>query len=338
MITAYVDGSYLPLAEARVSPMDRGFLFGDGAYEVIPVYSRRAFRLDEHVARLANTLAAMRLANPHGADDWKAIILELVARNPWDDQSVYLQVTRGADTKRNHAFPGPEVKPTVFLMSEPLVTPSAGQRASGIAAVSAADIRWLRCDLKTVSMLANCLLRQHAIDQGCMETVLFRDSFLTEGAASSIFVCKDGVLLVPMRDRDTDALIGMQTIDRDGAKRYLPGSRAKGAVHRLGRGRELWLCEGYATGLSIRAGLAALYRQDQVVVCFSAGNLVEVASALRGRVIADHDASGAGRGAAERTGLPWAMPEEPGDANDLHQRGGIGAVRALLQRALAYRA
>ena len=197
MITAYVDGAYLPLAEARVSPMDRGFLFGDGAYEVIPVYSRRAFRLDEHVARLANTLAAMRLANPHSADEWKAIILEIVARNPWDDQSVYLQVTRGADTKRNHAFPGPEVKPTVFLMSEPLITPSAEQLASGIAAVSAADIRWLRCDLKTVSMLANCLLRQHAIDHGCMETVLFRDSFLTEGAASSIFVCKDGVLLVP---------------------------------------------------------------------------------------------------------------------------------------------
>ena len=197
MITAYVDGAYLPLAEARVSPMDRGFLFGDGAYEVIPVYSRRAFRLDEHVARLGNTLAAMRLANPHGADEWKAIILEIVARNPWDDQSVYLQVTRGADTRRNHAFPGPDVKPTVFLMSEPLVTPSAEQLATGIAAVSAADIRWLRCDLKTVSMLANCLLRQHAIDHGCMETVLFRDSFLTEGAASSIFVCKDGVLLVP---------------------------------------------------------------------------------------------------------------------------------------------
>ncbi|MBP6499755.1 MAG: D-amino acid aminotransferase [Thauera sp.] len=197
MITAYVDGAFLPLAEARVSPMDRGFLFGDGAYEVIPVYSRRAFRLDEHVARLGNTLAAMRLANPHGADEWKAIILEIVARNPWDDQSVYLQVTRGADTKRNHAFPGPEVKPTVFLMSEPLITPSAEQLATGIAAVSAADIRWLRCDLKTVSMLANCLLRQHAIDHGCMETVLFRDSFLTEGAASSIFVCKDGVLLVP---------------------------------------------------------------------------------------------------------------------------------------------
>ncbi len=197
MITAYVNGSYLPLAEARVSPMDRGFLFGDGAYEVIPVYSRRAFRVDEHIARLARTLAAMRLANPHDAAGWKAIIGELVARNPWEDQSVYLQVTRGADTRRNHAFPGPEVKATVFLMSEPLPVPAPAQLAAGVAAVSAADIRWLRCDLKTVSMLANCLLRQHAIDHGCAETVLFRDGFLTEGSASSIFVVKDGVLRVP---------------------------------------------------------------------------------------------------------------------------------------------
>ncbi|MDG3066717.1 D-amino acid aminotransferase [Thauera mechernichensis] len=197
MVTAFVNGQYLPLAEARVSPMDRGFLFGDGAYEVIPVYSRRPFRVDEHITRLASTLAAMRLNNPHTAQAWKAIIGEIVARNPWEDQSVYLQVTRGADSKRNHAFPGPEVQPTVFLMSEPLVTPGAEQLARGVAAVSAADIRWLRCDLKTVSMLANCLLRQHAIDNGCAETVLFRDSFLTEGAASSIFVCKDGVLLVP---------------------------------------------------------------------------------------------------------------------------------------------
>ena len=194
---AFVDGAYLPLAEARVSPLDRGFLFGDGAYEVIPVYSRRPFRIDEHIARLAATLAAMRIDNPHPAAEWKAIVAELVARNPWEDQSVYLQVTRGADVKRNHAFPGAEVKPTVFLMSEPLPAPDADQLARGVAAVSAADIRWLRCDLKTVSMLANCLLRQHAIDHGCAETVLFRDGFLTEGAASSIFVVRDGVLRVP---------------------------------------------------------------------------------------------------------------------------------------------
>ncbi len=196
MSLCYLNGHYLPLAEARVSPMDRGFLFGDGAYEVIPVYSRRPFRLDEHLARLGNTLAALRLPDPHTADEWRAVVREIVARNPWEDQSVYLQVTRGADERRNHAFPA-LVQPTVFLTSEALLTPPDAQRERGVAAVSAADFRWLRCDLKTVSLLANCLLRQAAVDQGCAETVLFRDGFLTEGAASNIFVVRDGVLLAP---------------------------------------------------------------------------------------------------------------------------------------------
>lgn len=196
MSICYLDGQYLPLSEARVSPMDRGFLFGDGAYEVIPVYSRRPFRLEEHIARLGNTLEALRLPNPHGADAWAAIVRELVARNDWQDQSVYLQVTRGADDKRNHAFPA-VIRPTVFLMSDALLTPPAAQLESGVGAVSAADFRWLRCDLKTVALLANCLLRQQAVEQGCAETILFRDGFLTEGAASNIFIVRDGVMLTP---------------------------------------------------------------------------------------------------------------------------------------------
>jgi D-alanine transaminase len=197
MSICYLNGTYLPLADARVSPMDRSFLFGDGAYEVIPVYSRAPFRLAEHLRRLERTLAAIRLPNPHGADEWAAMVGEVIARNEPSDQGVYLHVSRGADVRRNQAFPSPAVAPTVFLMSEPLVTPSAQERETGVGAVSSADFRWLRCDLKTVSLLANCLLRQHAVEQGCVETVLFRDGFLTEGAASSIFVVKDGVLLVP---------------------------------------------------------------------------------------------------------------------------------------------
>jgi D-alanine transaminase len=196
MSICYLDGQYLPLDQARVSPLDRGFLFGDGAYEVIPVYSRRPFRLEEHIARLGRTLAAIGLPDPDGAAEWAAIVRELVARNEWEDQSVYLQVTRGADTKRNHAFPA-VIRPTVFLMSEALVTPSAAQLESGVAAVSAADFRWLRCDLKTISLLAGCLLRQRAVDAGCAETILFRDGFLTEGAASNIFIVRDGAMLAP---------------------------------------------------------------------------------------------------------------------------------------------
>jgi D-alanine transaminase len=196
MSVCYLNGRFLPLAEASISPMDRGFLFGDGAYEVIPVYSRRPFRAAEHIERLGNTLEAIRLPNPHDAAGWAAIVDEVVARNPWADQSVYLQVTRGADDKRNHAFPA-VTRPTVFLMSDELLTTPPEQLASGVGAVSAADFRWLRCDLKTVALLANCLLRQQAVDAGCAEAVLFRDGFLTEGSASNIFVVRDGVLLAP---------------------------------------------------------------------------------------------------------------------------------------------
>ncbi|HNQ76457.1 MAG TPA: D-amino acid aminotransferase [Pseudothauera hydrothermalis] len=196
MSICYLDGQYLPLSQARVSPMDRGFLFGDGAYEVIPVYSRQPFRLEEHLTRLSHTLVAIGLPNPYSAREWADIVREIVARNEWPDQSVYLQITRGADHKRNHAFPA-VVRPTVFLMSDELVTPPAAQLENGVGAVSAADFRWLRCDLKTIALLANCLLRQQAVAQGCAETILFRDGFLTEGAASNIFIVRDGVMLAP---------------------------------------------------------------------------------------------------------------------------------------------
>jgi len=199
MQIVYLNGAFMPIAEAKVSAMDRGFLFGDGAYEVIPVYSRRPFRLAEHLRRLQHTLDGIRLANPHDEAEWTRLIAEIVARNDGEDQSIYLQITRGADTKRNHAFPARAV-PTVYIMSEPLVTPPPAQREAGISAVSAPDMRWLRCDLKTVSLLANCLLRQRAVDAGCVETILFRDGFMTEGAASNIFAVRSGVLLAPPKD------------------------------------------------------------------------------------------------------------------------------------------
>ncbi|MFN3884050.1 MAG: D-amino acid aminotransferase [Rhodocyclaceae bacterium] len=199
MSTCYLDGRFLPLEAARVSPMDRGFLFGDGVYEVIPVYSRQPFRLDEHLDRLQRSLDAIRLANPLERDEWHAIVARLVAAAEWDDQSVYLQVTRGPMAIRNHAFPE-SVTPTVFGLVEPLTTPSAEQVEQGVAAVSAADFRWLRCHVKATSLLANCLLRQMAIDAGCAETVMFRDGILTEGAASNIFVVNNGTLLAPQKN------------------------------------------------------------------------------------------------------------------------------------------
>ncbi len=199
----YLNGEYLPLSEARISVLDRGFLFGDGVYEVIPVYSRRPFRLIEHLARLQRSLDGIRLANPLEEAQWVALIEKIIAHNEGEDQQIYLQVTRGisrdANVKRNHAFPK-NATPTIFAMSEPLLPPPAAQREQGIAAVTAADNRWHRCDIKATSLLANCLLRQRAIDEGCAETVLLRDGFLTEGAASNIFVIQKGILLAPPKN------------------------------------------------------------------------------------------------------------------------------------------
>lgn len=195
----YLNGEYLPLAEARVPVLDRGFLFGDGVYEVIPVYGGQPFRLDAHLARLQHSLDGIRLHNPLAAEAWAQLVDELVRRNRallGQDQQIYLQVTRGQDQGRQHNFPL-RPKPSVFAMAEALLLPPASQRAQGIAAITAEDNRWLRCDIKTTSLMANSLLRQQAIDAGCAEAVLLRDGLLTEGAASSIFVVRRGELLAP---------------------------------------------------------------------------------------------------------------------------------------------
>ena len=191
----FLNGKFLPIEEARVPVLDRGFIFGDGVYELIPVYSRAPFRMDEHLARLEKSLAAVRIKNPYARDKWREILLALVARQPWDDQGVYLQVTRGV-AKRDHAFPA-GVEPTVFIMCNPLVNPPKELVEKGAAAVSAVDYRWHRCDIKSISLIGNCLLRQVSADAGAVETILFRDGKLTEASASNVFVAKAGTLLSP---------------------------------------------------------------------------------------------------------------------------------------------
>jgi D-alanine transaminase len=199
-MTIYLNGQYMPIEEAKISVLDRGFIFGDGVYEVIPVYSRKPFRLESHLQRLQHSLDGIKLANPHSDAEWTAIIIELIKRNAAQDQYLYLHITRGV-AKRDHAFPNPPVKPTVFMMSNPLLTPPAALLASGVGAVSAEDNRWLRCDIKAIALLPNVLLRQLAVDAGCAETILIReDEFMTEGAASNIFVVKNGKLLAPPKD------------------------------------------------------------------------------------------------------------------------------------------
>ena len=191
----YLNGEFMPAEEAKVSVLDRGFIFGDGVYEVIPAYSRRLFRLDEHLARLQASLDAIRITNPHPASAWKELIGRIVAANPWEDQAVYLQISRGV-APREHAFPR-GLKPTVFIMASPLVTPSAEQVKSGAKAIVLPDFRWLRCDIKSTSLLGNCMLRTLAADAGCAEVILVRDGQLTEASASNVFVVTRGIVLAP---------------------------------------------------------------------------------------------------------------------------------------------
>ncbi|MCK9388084.1 MAG: D-amino acid aminotransferase [Sulfuritalea sp.] len=248
----FLNGQWLVAADARVSVMDRGFLFGDGVYEVIPVYSRRAFRLEQHLARLQQSLDGIQLANPHRLAEWIALVTQLAGEAEWEDVSIYIQVTRGPMAVRNHAFPK-EITPTVLLLAEPMIPSPASQRERGISAVSAADIRWLRCDLKATSLLANCLLRQLAVTAGCVETVLFRDGFLTEGSASSIFVVKDGVLLAPIKNHLMLPGITYDVILELAAHHGLPCEVRDITEAETRAADELWMCSSTKEVLPIVA-------------------------------------------------------------------------------------
>lgn len=195
----WLNGEWTPLAEARVPVLDRGFIFGDGVYEVVPVYGRVPFRWAEHHARLRRSLGRLRIEDPMDAAGWAALVADLVARHPWDDQFVYLQVTRGV-AKREHAFPQ-GVAPTVFAMSSPLPPVPREQIEEGVTAVSLPDERWLHCDIKSISLLGNVLAKQAAVEAGAMECVMFRDDRLTEGSSANIWAVRDGRLLAPPRDR-----------------------------------------------------------------------------------------------------------------------------------------
>lgn len=191
----YLNGEFVPLEQARISVLDRGFIFGDGVYEVIPVYSRRPFRLVEHLARLDASLSAISIDNPYPEAQWADLLARVIASSPWEDQGVYLQVTRGV-APRNHLFPK-GLTPTVFIMSDPLVTPDLSLIETGVPAVVLEDFRWLRCDIKSISLLGNCMLRTRAFDLNGVEAILVRDGLLTEASASNVFIVRDGVVLAP---------------------------------------------------------------------------------------------------------------------------------------------
>ena len=204
----YLNGDWMPIEDAKIPVLDRGFIFGDGIYEVIPVYGRKPFCAEGHLARMRRSLEAVRIRNPYSEARWNELIAEMIRRQPFDNQAVYFQITRGV-AKRDHAFPA-DTQPTVFMMSNPLATPSEEAYAKGVSCITAQDNRWLRCDIKSTSLLGNVLMRQLAADQDAIETVMFRDGFLSEASASNVLVIKDGIIASPQKD---NLMLGGITLD-----------------------------------------------------------------------------------------------------------------------------
>ncbi|HEY5265002.1 MAG TPA: aminotransferase class IV [Steroidobacteraceae bacterium] len=192
----YLNGAYMPLAQARVSPLDRAFLFGDAVYEVVPVYGSRPFRLRQHLERLDRSLAGIRMTSPRSHAEWAEVCEELITRNAGSDAYIYIQITRGAEFGRNHAWPDGLV-PTLFAYISALEPLAASLREHGVSAVTSADTRWLRRDIKSTALLANVLLKKLSIDAGAYETILIDQGELTEGSSTSVHVVTDGIVHAP---------------------------------------------------------------------------------------------------------------------------------------------
>ena len=239
MSIVHLNGRNLPAEEACVPVLDRGFIFGDGVYEVIPVYGGRPFRLDAHLQRLANSLAEVRIPDPHTRQEWATLIHSLIEANGGGDQSLYLQVTRGP-AARDHALPE-NPAPTVFAMSNPLRPPAAEILARGIEAITLDDIRWSRCHIKATSLLPNVLLRQTALDAGAAEAILIRDGQATEGAASNLFAVLDGELRTPPKGPRLLPGITRDVILELAAANDIPHREADIPAEDLARASEIWV-------------------------------------------------------------------------------------------------
>lgn len=238
----YLNGEYQALERARISPLDRGFLFGDAVYEVVPVYAGRPFRFREHFDRLARSLTEIRMAVPLSHADWATICLELIARNEaqTQDSYLYIQVSRGAEFGRNHAWP-PDLAPTLFAYGSALPPVSAELLEHGVAAITATDIRWTRRDIKSTALLANVLLKKLAADTDAFETILIEDGFLTEGASTTVHIVRDGVLYTPPNGQQILPGTTRDVVTELAARMALPSKVRPISAPELRTADEIWL-------------------------------------------------------------------------------------------------
>lgn len=238
--TCYLDGDYLPIEKARISPLDRGFLFGDGAYEVMPVYGGRPFRLEAHCARLTHSLAELRMHDPLSRDQWREIFSTLIERNGGGDQYLYCQVTRGVERGRSHA-PLPVVPRTIFAFCAPLPATSRAVLEEGVACVTATDTRWARCDIKSTALLANVLLRQLAVEAGAAETILLRDGQLTDASSSAVHAVIGGELHTPPNSREILPSTTRTVMEEVATRIGIPWRAAPVSEAELRGAEEIWI-------------------------------------------------------------------------------------------------
>ncbi|BDZ74707.1 D-amino acid aminotransferase [Methylophaga marina] len=239
MATVFLNDTFLPAEQAKVSVYDRGFLFGDGVYEVIPVYGRQPFRLKAHLSRLQNSLDGIHLSNPFDDAHWTQLITQLIEHNEGENQAVYLQVTRGV-APREHVFPQ-GVKPTVFMMSNPLNAVPSLYKTQGIKAITVDDIRWQRCDIKAIALLPNTMLRQQAHEQGAGEAILIRDGVMTEGSASNSYAVFDGVIYTAAKDNTVLSGITRDFVLELAAMTGIPVREESVTADRLTQADEIWI-------------------------------------------------------------------------------------------------
>jgi D-alanine transaminase len=236
----YLNGDYLPLAEARVSPLDRAFLFGDAVYEVIPVYAARPFRLREHLDRLHRSVASIRMQAPLTHEQWAEVCRELIVRNSGGDQYLYIQVTRGAEYGRNHAWPEGLVA-TLFAFASPLEPLSADLLERGVAAITAPDTRWARRDIKSTALLANVLLKKLAADAGAYETIMLENGRLTEGSSTTVHTVKHGTIHTPPNGPHILPGTTRDVVTELAARLAIPSTSVNVSEAQLRAADEIWL-------------------------------------------------------------------------------------------------
>lgn len=249
--TVYLNGEFLPMTEARLSPQDRGFLFGDGVYEVIPVYAKHLFEFDAHWQRLRNSLDAVSIKDPFSYDEWRELLQNLINRHPWDNQFVYLQVTRGIQMQRDH-LPSADLTPTVYAYTNPLKPLTDVQRTQGIHVITLDDIRWLRCDIKAVTLLPNIMMKLAAKDQNADDAILIgRNGTVTEGTASNVFVVKGNSLKTPPNSHRILPGITRAVVEKLAKQHQISFDETDVTLSDLEQADEIWLTSSTKDALPV---------------------------------------------------------------------------------------